>query len=55
MKANPCKRNEEHKLELERMQLNWSDSADEWLISQVGVSQTDLAANCSWQNNLSKT
>ena len=41
MKANPCKRNEEHKLELERMQLNWSDSANEWLISQVGVSQTD--------------
>ena len=55
MKANPCNYNEEHKQELKRMQLNWSDSADEWLISQVGVSQTDLAANCSWQNNLSKT
>ena len=54
-KANPCKRNEEHKQELKRTQLNWSDSADEWLISQVGVSQTDLAANYSWQNNLSKT
>ena len=55
MKANPYKRNEEHKQELERTQLNWSDSADEWLISQVGVSQTDLVANYSWQNNLSKT
>jgi len=28
--------------------------ADVWLNSWVGVSQTDLAANCSWQNNLSK-
>jgi len=28
---------------------------DEWLNSRVGVSQTDLAANCSVQNNLNKT
>jgi hypothetical protein len=27
----------------------------DWLSTRVGVSQTDLSANCSWQNNLSKT
>jgi hypothetical protein len=29
--------------------------ADDWLSTWVGVSQTDLSANYSWQNNLSKT
>jgi hypothetical protein len=29
--------------------------ADDSLSTRVGVSQTDLSVNCSWQNNLSKT
>jgi hypothetical protein len=51
-KAYPCKCNQEHKQEQERMQLNLYMNV---LAHEFGALQTAEWQNCSWKINLSKT